>query len=343
MFSKKNQKIRFDQNICNANSKDNSILFVKVKDVITDKKASVEIPVSHTAIIVKGGSDIRYYEEGPVNVFADKKEIKEWKKGYSVEVIYITKNGKITIDWGTPNKILFRDEGSSRVVNVGANGEFDISVSNALQFYKTTAVTADEFDKETYGNMFRSIVVNLFTDIFLRVIKEKKLTYDQFDANKLSIGESVGEILDEKFKREYGVTIKNFIINKFAWKDEDKNAIDQAAIETQKNQRIREYLKELERLDDKKWEREKYLRQLELQDKSAYYEVLKVIGDKSFSEKKMTKCPKCGFSVQSNDLFCPHCGKRLSLEPIVCPHCGKTNESNAIFCSKCGKKLTEGK
>ena len=41
MFSKKkSQVIKFEQNLCNANSKDNSILFVKVKDVIGNTAVS---------------------------------------------------------------------------------------------------------------------------------------------------------------------------------------------------------------------------------------------------------------------------------------------------------------
>lgn len=344
MFSKKKEQvIKFEQNLCNANSKDNSVLFVKVKDVITDKNAHVEIPQSHDALIVKSGSDVRYYKQGPVKVFDDKSEIKDWKKGFSIEVIYIAKNGKITIDWGTPNKIMFRDEASNHVVNVGANGEFDIVVDNALQFYKTTAVTADEFDREAYGDMFRTIVVSQFTDIFLRVLKEKNLTYDQCDANKLQIGNTIGEILSDKFKIEYGVAVKNFIIKRFVWSDEDKAAIEEAAAEKQKQEKIKEYLAEIERLDDKQWEREKYLRQLELQDKNAYYEVLKVIGKgKKDDNKEDNKCPHCGLEYKPTDKFCPHCGKRVSKEPIICPDCGKSNESTAVFCANCGKKLIKG-
>lgn len=344
MFSKqKGQVIKFDQNLCNANSKDNSILFVKIKDMITDKNAFVEIPQSHNALIVKGGSDVRYYEQGPVNVFDDKTEIKNWKKGFSVEVIYLAKNGKITICWGTPNKITFRDEASNQVVNVGANGEFDICVDNALQFYKTTAVTADEFDREAYGDMFRSIVVNLFTDIFLRVLKEKNLTYDQCDANKLQIGNTIGDILSEKFKKEYGVAVKNFIIKKFVWSDDDMAAIENAAAEKKKQEKLKEYLAEIERLDDKQWERDKYLRNLELQDKNAYYEVLKVIGKNSKDgNAENNKCPNCGLEYKPTDKFCPHCGKRVSKEPIICPDCGKSNNYDAVFCANCGKKLIKG-
>lgn len=339
MFSpKKVQVIKFDGSLCQANSKDNSVLFVKVKDIITDKNAYVEIPSSHSALIIKGGSDIRYYKEGPVKIFDDKSELKDWKRGFSVEVVYLANNGKITIGWGTPNKIMFRDEASNRVVNVGASGEFDMSVYNALQFYKTTAITADEFDREAYGDMFRNIVVNLFTDIFLSVLKERRLTYDQCDAAKLQIGEDIGNVLNNKFRTEYGVEIKNFIIKRFLWSDEDKAAIEQAAAERTKQQRLREYLDTLERLYDKQPERDKFLRQLELQDKNAYDEVMKIVGD--VNNVGGIKCPFCGANCKSKDMFCPSCGKRVSKDPIVCPACGKSNDHTATFCVHCGNRLS---
>lgn len=353
-MAKKVQIVKFEQNLCNANVNDNCILFVKVSDMITDKNAYVEIPASHTALIIKGGSDVRYYERGPVEIFDNKSEIKKWKKGFSVEVIYVAKNGKLTISWGTPSQITFRDEASNRVVKVGANGEFDIGIANPLQFFETTAVCAEEFDRKKFSDMYRNIVVNQFTDMFLRVLKEKHLTYDQCDANKLEIGESIGNKLDKKFNIENGLSINNFLIKQFIWSEEDKAAMEEAAAakrqkeqdeeeEKKKHERLKEILAELERLDDKQWERDKYLRQLELQDKAAYYEVMKVIGkDGKDGKKEEMKCPACGTEYKSTDKFCPHCGKRVSKDPVICPDCGHSNKYNARFCSNCGSVLVKG-
>ena len=97
-------------------------------------------------------------------------------------------------------------------------------------------------------------------------------------------------------------------------------------------------------MNDKQWEREKFLRQLELQDKNAYYEVLKIVGKNNSAAKEEPQkniCSFCGFDCDENDKYCPHCGKRISQEPIICPTCGKSNTYNAIFCANCGKKLTE--
>ena len=45
-------------------------------------------------------------------------------------------------------------------------------------------------------------------------------------------------------------------------------AIENAAAERKKQEKLKEYLAEIERLDDKQWERDKYLRNLELQKKA---------------------------------------------------------------------------
>lgn len=92
----------------------------------------------------------------------------------------------------------------------------------------------------------------------------------------------MGEILSPLFERDWGLCVLNFKIADFDLQDEDMDAVEDAAAEKQRQEKLKEYLAELERLDDKQWEREKYLRQLELQDRAAYYEVLKVIGDYAF-------------------------------------------------------------
>lgn len=335
----KNQIIKFEQNLCNAKIDDNSVLFVRVGDLVKDKHAIVEIPLTHNAFIIKSGSDYRFYTSGPVSVFDDKQEIKNWKKGLSVEVVYIPKDTRVLIRWGTPNRLRYRDEASNKVITVGARGEFDISVTNPEQFFRKVVGVKKEFDLNEFSKRYAETVASEFADIFLKIISEKQLTYDQFSANKKMIGENMGNVLNPKFEREWGLSVLNFKIAAFFLDDEDMEAIEDSAAEKQRQEKLKEYLVELERLEDKQWERQKYLCQLELQDKAAYYEVLKVIGNHKTEKKEEHKCPNCGLEVKPTDKFCPHCGKRVSKEPIICPECGKFNISSAIFCCNCGKKL----
>ena len=346
MFSKKPQIIKFEQNLCHASVNDNSILFVRVTDEVVNKNAYFEIPLTHVAYVIKGGGDGRMYKSGHYDVFDDKKEVKAWKKGFSVDIIYMPKDTSVLINWGTPNKVKYRDEASNRVINVGARGQFGISITNHEQFFRKVVGSRKEFDLSDFRKRFSAAVVNEFADCFLSVVAESKLTYDQFDANRKSIGEKVGAILSAKFEESWGIGLVDFIIEWFEISQEDTETVEEAAADVRKQQKLKEYLAELERLDDKQWEREKYLRRLELEDRAAYYEVLKVIGHPQGGERNgmvpgtaTAFCSHCGQILKGGDIFCPKCGKRVVKETVMCPKCGKANDGDASFCAACGEKL----
>ena len=339
---KKTQVIKFEQNHCNASVNDNSVLFVRVTDEVRDKNAMFEVPFTHNAYVIKGGGNGRFYKSGSYNVFEDKSEVKAWKKGFSVDIIYMPKDTNVNILWGTPEKIKYRDFASNKVVRVGARGQFGITITNPEQFFRKVVGARKEFDLNDFKKRFAAEVINEFADCFLKVVMDSKLTYDQFDANKKAIGIKIGEILSPKFENEWGIGLANFIIEAVGISEEDLHIIDNSAEEASKQARLKEYLNELERLEDKKWEREKYLRQLELEDKAAYYEVLKVIGhtkDVDVSSTPSTSfCPHCGASITSDAIFCPKCGEKIS-HKVTCPKCGKENDDGSTFCSGCGHKL----
>ena len=348
MFSKKPQIIKFDQNLCHAKVDDNEVLFVRVNGYVDDKNAMFEVPPTHSAYVIKGGGDERYYKSGTYDVFDNKKEVKAWKKGLSVDIIYIPNTPSVKVLWGTFEKFKYRDEASNKVVNVGARGYIFVTITNSQQFYKKIVGVKKEFDLKEFKKNFAGNVVNYFSDYFLKVVKQEKLTYDQFDAYKLDIGNKVGKLISENFERDWGIGITNFVIEWVGIDEEDSQAVEDFAAEAQKQKKLKEYLQELERLDDKQWEREKYLRQLEMEDKAAYYEVLKVIGHppvggaasaNGVHTPATTFCPHCGAEIKGGDIFCSKCGKRVVKETVVCPKCGKTNESDATFCATCGTKL----
>ncbi len=339
MFGNKGiQVIKFEQNLCRASVDDNSVLFVRVGDIIKDKHAMVEVPYTHNAIIIKGGGDCRYYGSGNYDVFDSKTEIKNWKKGLSVEVIYIPKDTRVLIKWGTPNRVRYRDEASGKVITVGAFGEFDVSVSNPEQFFRKVVGAKKEFDLEEFGKRYGETVATEFADLFLGAVAEMHLTYDKFTANKKQIGIKMGELLSPMFEKEWGLSVLNFKIADFDLYDSDMNAIEDAAKEVVRQEKLKEYLREVERLDDKQREREKYLRELQLKDNEAYYEVLKVVG-KAQKRESAVLCVHCGAELSTNAVFCPTCGKRAKNIPITCADCGTVNNAAACFCSGCGKKL----
>lgn len=340
-FGKKPRVIKFEQNLCNASVDDNDVLFVRVRGEVESQGDMIEVPYTHKAYIIKGGGDARLYDSGNYPVFDDNSEVKSWRAGFSVDIVYIPKETSIAIAWGTPNRITYRDKASNRVVNVGAHGQFRICVTRPEQFFRKVVGNKKEFDRFDFEEHFRAEVVSEFTQCFLDVVADQKLTYDQFDAKKKSIGDAVGKILSDKFSQSWGIGLENFIIETVGITAEDSAAVENAAAEVQKQNRLKEYLAEIERLDDKQWEREKYLRNLELADKNAYYDVLKVIGNKPESSVSAGKtfCTNCGQPLGVGAAFCAACGcKAVDAKP-VCPKCHSAAEKDSAFCSKCGEKL----
>lgn len=336
-MTKKPQIIRFEQNHCNASVNDNEVLFVRIKDEITDPKAYFEVPETHVAFVIKGGGDRRFYTEGTYPVFDNKAEIKLWKKGFTVDVVYIPVDTSVKFQWGTPNRVSYRDEASNKVISVGANGEFGITITNYELFFRKVVGVREEFDLNDFRARFLGEVVNEYADFFLKVVNEESLTYDQFDAHRKMIGDKVCELLSDSFDKDWGIRLVKFIIAFFQIDDKDTEAVEEASAEARKQKKWQEYLAELERLDDKQWEREKYLRKLELEDRNAYYEVMKVIG-RPKEEGSGSFCPKCSKPIRKGDIFCSSCGKRLVREMKPCIKCGQQIDSESVFCPYCGTK-----
>ena len=78
----------------------------------------------------------------------------------------------------------------------------------------------------------------------------------------------------------------------------------------------KELAKEMERLDDKEFERKKELITLGLMDNSERYDMLKAIGIASVSSKGEKNnayriCPKCTSKLDKADIYCPKCGNKI--------------------------------
>ena len=339
LFSGKPQVIKFEQNLCNANVNDNSVLFVRVNDLVKSKDAMLEVPFTHNAFLIKGGGDCRFYKSGTYDVFDDKKEIKAWKQGISVEVVYIPKETSVLIRWGTSEKVTYRDPKAAKVVQVGARGQFGVSISNPEQFLRKVVGARKEFDLRDFSNRFSAAVVDEFADVFLHVVTANDISYDLFDTNRKRIAGFVGAALSEKFDKDWGISLVDFIIESFNMSEDDKERVEAVLEERINEDKVRKHLDELERLDDKQWERDKYLLGLQQNDRDAYYEVIKAIGSKPEGKKGGNFCPKCGHSVESTQAFCPHCGNKMAQAETACPKCGKINKGDARFCGGCGNKL----
>lgn len=54
--------------------------------------------------------------------------------------------------------------------------------------------------------------------------------------------------------------------------------------------------------------------------------------------RSTVKCPRCGRTNDSNEIYCQHCGTRLAGNQS-CRHCGRSIPAKTLFCPKCGRPI----
>ncbi|MCX4313046.1 MAG: SPFH domain-containing protein [Clostridia bacterium] len=339
--NKKVQTINFN-NVAGNYADTNNALFFRVREAIDDKDAVVEVPFTHTAIILMGSS--YKYVTGDTKIFEDKKALEKWQRGMTVDVIYIIKDTAVEVTWGTPNPITFRDPVSGHIVNLGAHGKFEVVVSNPEEFFRRIVGNNQKFDIDDFSRRAAATIVDEFNAVFQHIVEELGISYDKYDANRKLLGQRMGEALSPVFEKKYGLRVDTFTISGMtidaAAKAATEEVMDPRKIreeeERREEKRKREEedaRREAERLDDKRFERDLRMRDLDRREREAFY------SSTARAESK-PHCPHCGAENAPAATFCSACGKRVSTAPVTCTQCGAVNPSSAAFCSGCGKKLS---
>lgn len=271
MFKKSQQIIKFTQNICGANVEDNSTLFVRVESAITDKDAEIEVPYTHCAMVVKNGNEMRYIEK-TTRVFENKEEIKNWKKGHSVDVIYMPKEPSVKIYWGHFEPRTLRDKKSGVILKLQARGSFDVMIQNHEMFCRRIVGMNKVFNLDDFSDRVRSIVLEDFDDIFLSYVDNYNLEYSTFDQNKKTIARSIEKTLGQRLVNKTGVAIEDFTIdaiNVFGVEKIEEEIAERKEVAKINNPAYRAYLENKERQDDKAWQRGLQIRQFEREEAAA--------------------------------------------------------------------------
>ena len=325
------------------------------------------VPDTHNAIIVKDGQMMTTLESGSHQIFDVKKGFFGLGKAqktdvHTVDVIYMSKTYKLQIFWGTKTRFELRDPIADVPVKVGASGEFTIQICNPRKAYLELIGVSKNYTDQDLREYLSGQLLNEIEYAIASVMREKGLSYCQFSEYKKFIADSIFPALTKWCEESYGLKMFNFIISNVMFDEEDKVKVeeiltqrkqeekDKAATEEERL-RAKEIADEIERLDDKKFERQVLLKELQSKDYDKYLEVMKVLAEKDSSYLKVGKgkidkkseenfCVKCGKPYKKGDLFCSGCGAKIGGgQNVVCPKCKSANEPDAVFCSKCGEKL----
>ena len=321
----------------------NNDLFIRKSCTDLDKNAKVIVEETHSAILIKDGQIMNTLSAGKYPIF-DKKD----KDISRVDVIYMSKTARLKALWGTINRLQLRDYDTELPIELCANGEYEVQIKEPRKFYQVLVGADKNYNLDKLKERLQGTILNEIEPLIAKTIREEKLSYTDLTEKKQELAKKVYPELAKIFDREYGLNLFSFIISKAFIPAECLVMLESAKLvkrEEEKTEKTaKEIAKEIERLDDKNFDRQMALKKLEDTNYEKYLEVCKIIGwdiegnGSKVSGKKF--CSECGHEILPGDKFCSDCGKRVeTLQAGQCPNCKKINAPGARFCSDCGTKL----
>ena len=334
----------------------NNQLFFRVHGELSNPEVSIICLEPNKLVIYKDGVSSGVLNSGKHELYSPdelKKRFLSRKKKLKEEILVdlVIYNPDLTYDvlWGTPDPIPFRDPETAIPVEFRGRGKFEIQILDVEKFHKTLVGNDANFNMIAFQKRVRSYVLQEIRHEFANIVTNLHLGYIDITTHEKEIAEAVLEDLDNKLQNEYGLRVPQFAIDEFnidpAKRAEIEKFLRDNRDESKYKRDAKELAAEIERLDDKQWEREKYLIGLRREDYAKYLEVIKILGLNKNQQAAPAPqagnrfCPKCGSSLEGDSNFCPKCGYQLKSIDRVCRHCGKPIKSKGKFCPHCGKEL----
>ena len=186
----------------------NNDLFVRVSAQDMPNNTEIIVEDTHSAVLIKDGQLMNTLAAGRYPLYAkgDKGNIRR------VDVIYMSKTAKLRAFWGTKNRLSMRDPVTGVPVEVGANGEFEVSVANPRQMYFELIGAEKAYTVEQLRERLLLRMMDALESIVAGIMETKQLCYSELAAHKLEIAGEVKASLAEMFARDYGLALRSFTI-----------------------------------------------------------------------------------------------------------------------------------
>ena len=330
----------------------NDFFFYRAYGEVSNPDAQVVVSGDNKLIIVRNGVKSEVLSGGAYNIFREEdiaktgllKNKRELAKPVVIDLIVYNDGFSYQGFWGTIAPIPYRDPETDIPVEFKGRGSYDVRIADVNKFMQTLIGSAKGMTVFDIKERIKDTIWQVIRNKIAVCIHDLHLNYIDVVVNEANISNAIQPIISETLNDLYGVYIPIFNIVEIFIDEEKRNQVEailQARRDELKNKKdVKEIVAELERLEDRNWEKEKYLLELEKADREKYYEVLKVLGwnNPKDAQKGRKFCPKCGTALGLDEDYCPNCGERISKE-LKCPHCGKPLNGASKFCPHCGNKI----
>lgn len=310
-------------------SKFNNEVFFERYNVLeyTEDLSIVVNEVEEDAIVIKDGIVMETIHAGK-NMIFEKNELKK-NPVSQLEIIFISKNAKVQMNWGTSSHLDFEDQIYGLPIHIGINGELSVQVGNPRKFYTEIVGRETIYDLNKLKERIKGYLLSIIKPAIASFMASQKLSYLYFEQYLTEIANGVYPTIKRMFIENYGLSITELLILGIVVNDEDKRRIQARKLELEQTakQEKKESQDREDFIDSRDHKKTVDLRKLDIEEKAVEHQP---------TANKAKKCPQCDAVVEENDKFCPECGFKLDL---TCKHCGKKYPLNSKFCPFCGEKI----
>lgn len=376
MFKKQKEKAMRKNLVDPVLDKSKLIEIVEVAE--PNKDTTVIVPPTHTVLVVKNGSITEAHSSGeffPV----DKRE-----SVMSLKLFFISKTARIRVRWGTQRqqRLNYIDPKIDMPVSVGAFGTMDVKIDNANKFFQELVPDGNTFTVEQLEEEIRNIAVDGLRRVLIAILREKHISYFDFEVERAYIQDRIADELREKFRTGYGFAVCDFYVDSLNIAPEEEEKIkamqredseynrqedveartyalnrrrkenivadlniDKLIYESEK-QRERdqiEYERKLRHEDeDRQWRREDKVFDAQNALEAARIESSRAIGVATANATAAAAAN--GGKPNGFGRHCPMCGSEYSPDAAYCPVCGSAvpKEGKSVRCPSCSAEAAWG-
>lgn len=281
------------------------------------------------------------------------------KTPFTAEVYFINKVANLDLKWGTSTPIPLEDPKYGIILNIGARGQYGISINDARLFI--AQIIGAIPNGSTVENMlimkyFNGLINSKIKSVTAEYMIKKQISFLEISQYLSELSDVFKDKLNNEFER-FGIDLTNFTCISVAPKPEEY-------------EKLRNYKEELA-LGADFYQQRRSLDILEklVENQSAgsvanagiglgmglgvaghVGNVFSGVGQNintnpnsaSQQLEKSIVCKKCGTQNKETMKFCGGCGEELKKQ-IICPYCGMQVPEGMKFCGECGKSLASTK
>lgn len=280
---------------------------------------------------------------------------------FTCDVYFVNMVNDVTLDWGTPSRTMVKDPVYNELVNVGANGNVKVKVSDPMRFVVTINGKMGGYTIERLTATVRGEIMTVIKTYIAEIIVNQQVSLLEIQTKLLSLSQSVEAKLNERLA-DFGLQAVHLNVLDISLDAESqKRLLERQRIINARSDLVQDAAATTDAEAYRTQAQANSIRELaKARAEARQAEGYSYQEERAFDiQQTMAKNPAMGVppmypygGMMPNAMggmmpnmmggmvppMYPY-GMGMQQPPIACPHCGNPVQAGAQFCGACGGRI----